>query len=119
MKVVRRVAARVGILVSSLAFLVVAGGPARATGDVKAGREKAQKCEICHGLDGLSKLPEAPNLAGQNKQYLVEQLNAFKAGQRKNETMSVVAPTLSPDDINDLAAYYAAIEITVGKIPGQ
>jgi cytochrome c553 len=33
--------------------------------------------------------------------------------------MSMIAPTLSPDDINNLAAYYAAIEITVGKIPGQ
>jgi cytochrome c553 len=33
--------------------------------------------------------------------------------------MSLVAPTLSPQDIEDLAAYYAAIEIKTGKIPGQ
>jgi cytochrome c553 len=33
--------------------------------------------------------------------------------------MSLIAPTLSPKDIEDLAAYYAAIEITVGKIPGN
>jgi cytochrome c553 len=33
--------------------------------------------------------------------------------------MSVVAPTLSSDDIDDLAAYYAAIQISIGKIPGQ
>ena len=32
--------------------------------------------------------------------------------------MSVVAPTLSDADIENLAAYYAAIEISVGKLPG-
>ncbi len=84
-----------------------------------AGREKAEKCAVCHGLDGLSKVAEAPNLAGQSENYLVEQLKAFKAGDRKNEMMSVVIGDLSPADIEDLAAYYSAIEITVGKIPGQ
>jgi cytochrome c553 len=29
-----------------------------------------------------------------------------------------VVPTLSDADIENLAAYYSAIEITVGKIPG-
>jgi cytochrome c553 len=31
--------------------------------------------------------------------------------------MSLVAPSLSADDIANLAAYYAAIEVTVGKTP--
>ena len=74
---------------------------------------------MCHGLDGLSKIPEAPNIAGQNETYMIAQLTAFKSGERKNDMMSMIAPTLSADDINNLAAYYAAIEITVGKIPGE
>ena len=74
-------------------------GGAAAAGDVKAGREKAQKCEACHGLDGLSKVVEAPNIAGQTEQYLIRQLNAFKSGERQNEMMSLVAPTLKPGDI--------------------
>jgi cytochrome c553 len=115
----RPAAARVGILALSLAFCLASHSPACALGDVKAGREKAQKCETCHGLDGLSKIPESPNIAGQTEHYLIEQLNAFSSGERKNDMMSLVAPTLSPQDIEDLAAYYAAIEITVGKIPGQ
>ena len=119
MKLVRGVAAGAGIFVLSLVSVVAAEGHAHAAGDVKAGREKAQKCEVCHGLDGLSKVPEAPNLAGQNEEYMVEQLNAFKAGERKNDVMSMVAPTLSSKDIQDLAAYYAAIEVKVGKTPGQ
>ena len=36
-----------------LALLFAAIGDAAAQGDVKAGRETAQKCEVCHGLDGL------------------------------------------------------------------
>lgn len=119
MSALRPIASRIGLCALSLALLVVAQGRAGAAGDVKAGRQKAEKCQICHGLDGLSKLPEAPNIAGQTEQYLAEQLSAFKSGERKNEMMSIVAPTLSQNDIDDLAAYYAAIEIKVGKIPGQ
>ena len=64
-------------------------------------------------------MADAPNLAGQNERYLAEQLGAFKAGVRQNEMMSIAIKDLSPTDIEDLAAYYAAIEITVGKIPGE
>jgi cytochrome c553 len=46
----------------------------------------------------------------------VRQLSAFKKGERKNEMMSVVVQSMSAQDIEDLAAYYAAIEVTV-KVP--
>ena len=46
-------------------------------------------------------------------------MTAFKSGERKNEMMSIVVQDLSPTDIEDLAAYYSAIEISVGKVPGQ
>jgi cytochrome c553 len=119
MKSVRLLAARVGISILSLAFLLAMHGGAEAQGDVKAGREEAHKCEACHGLDGLAKIVEAPNLAGQNEQYMIEQLKAFASGERKNEMMSVIASALSPKDIADLAAFYAAIEIAIKKIPGE
>jgi cytochrome c553 len=89
-------------------------------GDVAKGRQIASaKCQVCHGLDGQSKMPQAPNLAGQVEQYLAEQITAFKTGVRKNELMTIVVKTLSASDIADLAAYYAAIEVKVGKVPGQ
>ena len=100
------------------ACVVVAGSGACRAGDVKAGRTKALMCQACHGLDGLSKVPDAPNIAGQTEPYLVAQLQAFKTGVRKNDAMSVVAPSLSDADIDDLAAYFSAIEIQVGKLPG-
>jgi cytochrome c553 len=98
--------------------LVALATTAHASGDVKAGRDKARMCEACHGLDGKSKMPEVPNLAGQVESYIVVQLNAFKAGSRRNEQMSVIVQALSPREIEDLAAYYSAIEVTVGKLPG-
>jgi cytochrome c553 len=96
---------------------VLAAGPGEA-GDLKAGRAKALMCQACHGLDGLSKVPDAPNIAGQTEPYIVAQLQAYKSGARKNEAMSLVAPSLSDKDIDDLAAYFSAIEIAVVKIPG-
>jgi hypothetical protein len=69
------------------------------------------------GLDGLSKIPEAPNIAGQVENYLVAQLNAFKAGDRKNEMMSIVAENVSPTGGEDRAAYCSAI--SVRKLPAR
>ena len=103
---------------SALLFFVGAPDGA-AAGDAQAGRAKANRCAVCHGLDGLSKIAEAPNLAGQNERYLTEQLGAFQAGVRNNEMMSIVVKDLSETDIEDLAAYYSRIEIIVRRIPGQ
>jgi cytochrome c553 len=105
-----------------LASLIVSAALAADTipataGDAAAGRQKALPCQACHGLDGLSKLPEAPHLAGQVEPYLVKSLSDYRSGARQNEMMSVVAPNLSDEDIADLAAYYASIEITVAKPP--
>jgi cytochrome c553 len=98
--------------------LVLAGGSVGNAGDVRAGRTKAMMCQACHGLDGLSKTPDAPNIAAQIEPYIVLQLQAYKSGERKNDAMSVVAPSLSDTDIEDLAAYFSAIEINVVKMPG-
>jgi cytochrome c553 len=105
-------------LVVPVALFVASNGVGSAA-DVKAGRAKALMCQACHGLDGLSKVPDAPNIAGQTESYLVTQLQAFKSGARKNDAMSLVAPALSDNDVEDLAAYFAAIEVKIVKIPGD
>jgi cytochrome c553 len=101
----------VGLLVVLAVLAFVAPMPAEA-GDAAAGRRKATQCQACHGLDGLSKLPEAPHLAGQPERYLVKSLDEYRSGARSNEMMSIVAKMLSDQDVADLAAYYAAIEIS-------
>jgi cytochrome c553 len=110
-------AAAVGI---GLLFGLGTEDQSEAQGDLKTGRQKAAEvCAVCHGVDGLAKIAEAPNLAGQNENYLIEQITAFKSGERKNEMMSVVVQDLSDADIENLAAYYSGIEISVGKTPAQ
>ena len=95
------------------AFLVASGLVAAQAGDARAGRQKLTTCQGCHGLDGLSKNPESPNLAGQIESYLVRSLTAYKSGERKNESMNIVAKDLSDEDIADVAAYYASIQVDV------
>jgi cytochrome c553 len=77
--------------------------------DVKAGRAKAVQCQACHGIDGLAKIPEAPNLAGQTEEYLVKALNDFKSGARQNDMMTLMAKPLTDADIANLAAYYHSL----------
>jgi cytochrome c553 len=111
-KLARRRARAATLLVLAAAVVFATPAPADAA-DAAAGRRKATQCQTCHGLDGLSKLPEAPHLAGQPERYLVKSLDEYRSGARTNEMMSIVAKMLSDQDIADLAAYYAAIEISV------
>ncbi|MDR5773744.1 cytochrome c [Caballeronia sp. LP006] len=90
-------------------LMLAVSSVALAAGDIKAGRAKAAQCQACHGLDGMSKLPEAPNLAGQTEEYLVKALTDFHTGARQNEMMSMVAKPLSEADIANLAAYYHSL----------
>jgi cytochrome c553 len=102
-----------GIGAGALGLLLVLWTPAQAA-NAKAGREKAAGvCQACHGMDGLSKNPEAPNLAGQIENYLAKALKDYRDGGRRNDSMSIVAKDLSDTDIDDLSAFYASIEIEV------
>ena len=92
---------------------LLAGTAVQAGGDAPRGRDKARSCAVCHGVVGIASLPNAPHLAAQPEGYLVEQLKAFRSGQRANEVMAVVARPLSDADIADLAAWYASLRITV------
>jgi cytochrome c553 len=84
--------------------------------DAQAGKKKAAMCAVCHGIDGLSKNPDAPNLAGNNANYIMKQLHAFQSGARQHEQMTIVAQSLNEDDIANLAAWYSSIQVTV-KLP--
>jgi cytochrome c553 len=105
------------LAVALLAAGMLAVRDGRAAGDIAAGRQKALMCQTCHGLDGKAKIPEAPSLAGQSAVYLAKALNDYRSGARKNDMMSLVVPMLKDKDVEDLAAYYAAIEVTVSPPP--
>ncbi len=108
-------------LILGLAALVVTSSFAQAGGDITAGRKVMVQCQSCHGKDGLGRaMPvggEAPNIAGQKYDYLVHSLMAYKARERKSPMMWLVIKKLNDEDIANVAAYYAAIKITVEVQP--
>jgi cytochrome c553 len=78
--------------------------------DIVAGKSRAGQCAACHGPDGHAVIPQTPNLAGQDEDYLAEQLKAFRSGERQNETMSVIAKPLNDTEIANLAAYFHSLK---------
>lgn len=88
-------------------FLSVAVSPAATSAEYQ---KVANACYACHGKDGASEFKTIPNLRWQNKDYLVQQLQAFKNGSREDKTMSKVARLLSDDDINRLAEHFYTVE---------
>lgn len=85
---------------------------ASAAGDAEAGKAKAAVCAACHGQNGVAQIPMYPNLAGQQEQYLVSALKAYKNKQRNGGQAAVMqgqAAALSDDDIANLAAYFASL----------
>lgn len=93
-------------LVAASALIVSAN--AVAAGDAAAGKAKAASCGACHGATGTSMAPNFPNLKGQKDAYIVKQLKAFRAGDRKDPTMNPMAKPLSDADIDNLAAFYSS-----------
>jgi cytochrome c553 len=96
------------ILVFALALALA--GAAQARGSAAAGKQKAaQVCAACHGPTGAKPTsPENPILAGQHYDYLVRVLRDYKSGKRDNAIMKGFAASLSRQDIEDLAAWFAS-----------
>lgn len=67
-----------------------------------------QRCERCHGVDGISTDPRSASLAGQNASYLEQMLNAYSNGERGNSIMHAMSEPLNNRDIERLSTYYAA-----------
>lgn len=86
-----------------------AGGPyGRHAGNADHGRVvAAAKCAVCHGADGNSTNPQFPKLAGQNPDYLYQQLEAFKSGTRKSTVMAPIVAQLSGADAADVVQFYS------------
>jgi cytochrome c553 len=99
-------------LLSAAIPLTLLLSPALAN-DPTAGKEKAKSCAVCHGPLGIAINPGAPHLAGQPAVYLIEQMNDFRSGRRKNPVMSVIAKPLTDQEISDIAAWYASLQIEV------
>ena len=80
---------------------------------VERGRKKSEEvlCTMCH-LGGFKGQNEIPRVAGQHPEYVIKQLQDFKARRRTNDAgnMTAVAQTISDEDIIDLANYLVDLQ---------
>lgn len=96
-----------GAIALAPSFVVAQG--AKGTNSSRGQGEFVLKCFGCHGRAGVSGYPWFPNLAGQNKQYIFNQLKAFRDGKRVDLTMNAMpfmVKGLSDDDLLGLAGIF-------------
>lgn len=77
-----------------------------------------QACSSCHG-DRAQGIAMFPRLAGQHAEYLADQLNAFKAGTRVNDTQGImqkISRLLKDTEIESLSEYLSVISPSIGAV---
>jgi len=81
-------------------------------GSAQAGQSKVWICVGCHAIPEYRadwpQVYRVPKLGGQNAEYIVASLKAYKSGERKHPTMRGIAGSLNDQYMADIAAYYAA-----------
>ena len=90
-------------LAGSLFVLVVLPS---AAAESNRGAQLAAMCAACHRLDGLDQ--GIPSIIGLDEKKLAGIMAEFKSDKRKSQIMSVVARSLSDEEIADLAQYLAS-----------
>ena len=91
-------------------------------GPQKEPRAVTENCARCHGVDGRGRGQGAfPRLAGQRPTYLYAALQAYAHGERQSGIMAPVAAALHPDEMRELALYYASLQapIAAAASPGH
>ena len=97
----------------SAAALLVALSPAAALSADGETLYKTKTCSTCHGKDGKTPImPMYPKIAGQNKEYTLQQMNDIKSGARSNgqsAAMKGVMHLVSDEELQALAGYIATM----------
>jgi cytochrome c len=72
----------------------------------------AKGCPACHGPDGNKPLgPGYPKTKGQDETYIINQIKAFKSGERKGAQSALMAPmamTLNDKETAAIAKFLAS-----------
>jgi cytochrome c553 len=97
------------LFIAAIAGAVALSGAAQAAGDAAAGKTDSTSCAMCHGPEGQG-TQVAPKLAGMAAAPFVQALQDFKSGKKDNAMMKAQAGNLSPQQMDDLAAYYGSLK---------
>jgi sulfide dehydrogenase cytochrome subunit len=96
---------------AATALLATASGALGQPADTRHVRALAATCAACHGTDGRAVAGEAnARLAGLPKERIVSQLQDFRDGKRPATVMHQIAKGYTPEQIDSIAAYFAAMK---------
>jgi cytochrome c553 len=99
------------VLTSAIIGILVSTNSVAA--DVARGEKLSQTCLGCHGAPGLRNpgpVYNIPMVGGQHAEYIVSSLKAYKDKTRGHGTMQAQAANLSDQDMQDIAAFFGAME---------
>lgn len=110
---------RMSVVVGTLGVLAVLGlsFSAHAAGDVERGRRLGYTCLGCHGIANYKNVYptySVPKLVGQHPEYIVAALKEYKNQERSHATMHAQAVSLSDQDMQDIAVYFAGAVLEPG-----
>lgn len=109
MKFISRLICAALLATSPLLVLANEAAPASSKPNLAKGAESfGAVCAACHGAAGNSGTPAYPKLAQQHPEYLVKQLQEYKAGKRNNAVMKGFAAALSDEDMKNIAYWLAS-----------
>jgi cytochrome c553 len=107
---------RTWVIVAGVALAWALAGQAQAAGDAQRGKQIGYTCLGCHGIEDYKNVYptySVPKLVGQQPEYIVAALKAYRGKQRSHATMYAQASSLSDQDIEDVAAYLAGKPLTI------
>lgn len=97
----RGMALATGVVLGFAVFAAQAGDP-------EAGAGLVQSCVACHGDEGRSQIDRYPSLAGEDEEFLFEEMKAFRDGDRQDPEMTPQVARFDDQQLADIAAYFAA-----------
>jgi cytochrome c553 len=97
----------------------LAGGEVKTAGGEPVGKPPASvaTCQACHGRDGVGIMGMYPTLSGQHADYLEQALNDYRKGARKNAIMAPFAAQLKPEEVQEVAEYFARQKPSLKTVP--
>jgi cytochrome c553 len=74
--------------------------------------QRMQACVVCHGKEGrATNAGYFPRIAGKPEGYLINQLENFREGRRRNQAMNHLTQHMSDDYLRDIARYFSVLDL--------
>lgn len=102
---------KISTSIAATMLITLSGSASAADG---AALYTSKGCVACHGADAKSPImPLYPKIAGQNKEYLTQQMTDIKSGARSNgqsAAMKGVMAAVSDEETAAIAEYLAGLK---------